>query len=120
MNNQSQLLDIHNSGKSYAIYKSSSGFDLYTNFSKKIILNNKNIIGFLNRKNDKKKLKKTDLFIGFFGYELLLQKLIKQLLNTTRNHMTHSCHKINLLDTLQKKNQIDGLKKQFRIKVLNT
>jgi len=71
LNTQSQLAEIHNSGKAYIIYKSRNGFDLYTNFSKKIILNNKNIIGFLNRKNDKKKLKKTDLFIGFFGYELL-------------------------------------------------
>ena len=71
MNNQSQLQDIHNSGKSYAIYKSSNGFDLYTNFSKKIVLNSKNINSFLNKKKVKKRLNKTDLFIGFFGYELL-------------------------------------------------
>ena len=71
MNKQSQLQDINNSGKSYAIYKSSGGFDLYTNFSKKIILNNQNVNNFLNQKKKKKKLKKTDLFIGFFGYELL-------------------------------------------------
>ena len=71
MNKQSQLQDINNSGKSYIIYKSSGGFDLYTNFSKKIILNNQNVNNFLNRKKKKKKLKKTDLFIGFFGYELL-------------------------------------------------
>ena len=71
MNNQSQLQDIHNSGKSYAIYKSSNGFDLYTNFSKKIVLNSKNINSFLNKKKIKKRLNKTDLFIGFFGYELL-------------------------------------------------
>ena len=71
MNNKSQLQDIHNSGKSYAIYKSSNGFDIYTNFSKKIILNSKNINSFLNKKKIKKRLNKTDLFIGFFGYELL-------------------------------------------------
>jgi len=65
------LSEIHNSGKSYVIYKSIRGFDLYTDFSKKIILNKKNIYKFLNRKNNSKKLKKTDLLIGFFGYELL-------------------------------------------------
>ncbi len=70
MNKQNQLADIHNSGKPYIIYKSKKGFDLYTNFSRKIILNNKNIYNFLNRKY-KSKQKQTDLFIGFFGYELL-------------------------------------------------
>ena len=53
------------------IYKTSKGFDLFTNFSKKIILNKKNIYYFLNKKNVRKKNKNTDLFIGFFGYELL-------------------------------------------------
>ena len=70
MNKQNQLTEIHQSGKPYIIYKSQKGFDLYTDFSKKIILNNKNIESFLGKKN-KKKSKNTDLFIGFFGYELL-------------------------------------------------
>ncbi|WP_440935322.1 chorismate-binding protein [Candidatus Pelagibacter sp.] len=70
MSRLNQLTEIHQSGKSYIIYKSKKGFNLYTNFSKKIILNNKNIKSFLTKKN-KKKSKDTDLFIGFFGYELL-------------------------------------------------
>jgi para-aminobenzoate synthetase component 1 len=70
LNTQNQLAEIHHSGKSYIIYKSKKGFDLYTDFSKKIILNNKNIINFLDKKY-KSKSKNTDLFIGFFGYELL-------------------------------------------------
>ena len=70
MNRLNQLTEIHQSGKPYIIYKSKKGFNLYTNFSKKIILNNKNIKSFLTKKN-KKKSKDTDLFIGFFGYELL-------------------------------------------------
>ena len=70
MNILNQLTEIHQSGKPYIIYKSKKGFNLYTNFSKKIILNNKNIESFLTKKN-KKKSKDTDLFIGFFGYELL-------------------------------------------------
>ena len=70
MSTQKQLVDIHHSGKPYIIYKSKKGFDLYTNFSRKIILNNKNVGSFLNKKYKSKK-KETDLFIGFFGYELL-------------------------------------------------
>ena len=70
MNRLNQLTEIHQSGKPYIIYKSKKGFNLYTNFSKKIILNNQNIKSFLTKKN-KKRSKDTDLFIGFFGYELL-------------------------------------------------
>ena len=70
MNKQNQLTAIHDLGKPYIIYKSKKGFNLYTYFLKKIILNNKNIEDFL-KKKFKNKTKKTDLFIGFFGYELL-------------------------------------------------
>ena len=71
MNTLKKLQNLNDSGKSYIIYKSKNGFDLYTNFSKKIILNNNNIIRFLKKKIKKDKLKNTDLYIGFFGYELL-------------------------------------------------
>ncbi len=71
MNKRNQLSDIHNSGQPYIIYKSSKGFDLYTNFSKKIFLNKKNIYKLFNKKDISKKIKNTDLLIGFFGYELL-------------------------------------------------
>ena len=74
MSKKDQLTDIHNSGKSYIIYKSKKGFDLYTNFSKKIILNNNNIDGFLNKKH-KSIPGNINLYIGFFGYEIL-NKLI--------------------------------------------
>ena len=71
MNTIKKLTDINNSGDPYIIYKSNKGFDLYTNFSKKIILNKKNIHRFLNKKKISHKSKNTDLFIGFLGYELL-------------------------------------------------
>ena len=70
MSKKDQLSDIHNSGKSYIIYKSKKGFDLYTNFSKKIILNNKNIGSFLSKKHNNIS-GNTNLYIGFFGYEIL-------------------------------------------------
>ena len=70
MTNQNQLTEIHNSKKAYIIYKSNKGFDLFTDFSKKIVLNKKNVNFFLKRKNINYR-KNTDLYIGFFGYELL-------------------------------------------------
>ena len=72
MKTLSQLSSIHYSNKPYIIQKSEKGFDVYTDFSKKIILNNTNIYNFLNKKfKKKKKYTSTDLFIGFFGYEIL-------------------------------------------------
>ena len=66
------LNTINNSNKPFIIYKTTKGFDLFTDFSKKIILNNKNITNFLNQRHKlKTKYKSTDLMIGFFGYELL-------------------------------------------------
>ncbi len=83
MSKQIKLAEIHKAKKPYIIYKSQNGFDLYTNFSKKIILNQKNIYKFLNKKR-KKSFKKTDLFIGFFGYELLNNLIGIQLPNQKR------------------------------------
>ena len=66
------LEDLNKSKKPFIIYKSDKGFDLYTDFSKKIILTNKNIEKFINNNTKlKSKNKETDLFIGFFGYEIL-------------------------------------------------
>ena len=72
LNKEYFLNTLNNSNKPFIIYKTPKGFDVYTDFSKKIILNNKNIIKFLNRKfTQKSKFKDTDLMIGFFGYEIL-------------------------------------------------
>jgi len=72
LTSQDHLKSIGKSKKPFVIYKSSKGFDLYTNFSKKIILTNKNTKNFINNiTKNKSKKKNTDLFIGFFGYEIL-------------------------------------------------
>ena len=66
------LKEIARSKKPFIIYKSDKGFNLYTNFSKKIVLTNRNIKNFINNiSKNKLKKKNTDLFIGFFGYEIL-------------------------------------------------
>ena len=72
MTTQDYLKSISKSKKPFVIYKSNKGFDLYTNFSKKIILTNKNIHNFINKiSKNRLKNKNTDLYIGFFGYEIL-------------------------------------------------
>ena len=66
------LKDLNKSKKPFIIYKSDKGFDLYTDFSKKIILTNNNAEKFIKESTKiKSKKKETDLFIGFFGYEIL-------------------------------------------------
>ena len=72
MNKINYLKEIAKSNKPFIIYKSEKGFDLYTDFSKKIILTNNNIKNFINKATQFKfKKKETDIFIGFFGYEIL-------------------------------------------------
>ena len=51
------------------------GYNIYTDFSKRIVLKKGNINNFLNFKNFKKKNKELDLFIGFFSYEILCSLL---------------------------------------------
>ena len=72
MKKDNYLNKIAESKKPFIIYKSNKGFDLFTDFSKKIILSNRNIENFINNSTKKKlKNKETDLYIGFFGYEIL-------------------------------------------------
>ncbi len=69
------LEKLYHSDKSLIIYKVQDGYNLYTDFSKKIILTKKNINNFFNFFNNKKFKKDTDLLIGFFGYEILCNLL---------------------------------------------
>jgi para-aminobenzoate synthetase component 1 len=115
---------INNSNKPFVIYKKTKGFDLYTDFSKKIILNNRNIKEFLSTKFKlKKNYKNTDLLIGFFGYELLNNlidiKLPKQKsINFPRGIFYKPESKISLKEDLifqsNKNNKID---KNFKINI---
>ena len=69
------LEKLYNSDKALIIYKVNDGYNLYTDFSKKIILTNNNINNFFNLFSKKKHKKETDLYIGFFGYEILCNLL---------------------------------------------
>ncbi len=65
------LEKLYQSDKALIIYKVKDGYNIYTDFSKRIILTNKNINSFFKLFSYKKYRKETDLFIGFFGYEIL-------------------------------------------------
>ena len=69
------LENLYQSNKPLIIYKVKGGYDLFTDFSKKIIINNRNIENFLNSFSTKKYKKETDIFIGFLGYEILCNLL---------------------------------------------
>ena len=62
---------LYQSDEPLIIYKVENGYNIYTHFSKKIILTNRNINKFFKSFNKKKYNKETDLMIGFFGYDLL-------------------------------------------------
>ena len=115
---------INNSNKPFVIYKKNKGFDLYTDFSKKIILNNRNIKEFLDIKFKlKKNYKNTDLFVGFFGYELLNNligiKLPKQKsINFPKGIFYKPETKVNLKEELvYKSNKSNKITKNFKINI---
>ena len=121
MNKHNQLAEIHNSKKPYIIYKSEQGFDLYTNFSKKFILNNKNVSSFLSQRY-KNKSKNTDLFIGFFSYELLNNliniKIPKQKnINFPKGIFYKPEKIIKLSNKLEYQKKISSQKNDFKINI---
>ena len=65
------LEKLYQSDKPIIIYKVRDGYNIYTDFSKKIILTKNNIQNFLKSIEKKKYKKETDLYLGFFGYEIL-------------------------------------------------
>ena len=69
------LEKIYQSDKPLIIYKVNNGYNIFTDFSKKIILNKNNLDDFFNNFKNKLYKKETDLLIGFFGYEILCNLL---------------------------------------------
>ena len=69
------LEKLYQSSKPLIIYKVEGGYNIYTDFSKRITLNKNNVKKFLNSFSSKKYRKETDLYVGFFGYEILCNLL---------------------------------------------
>ena len=80
------LEKLYQSDKPMIIYKCGNKYKIFTDFSKKIILNNSNIKNFLGSFSNKKYKKEQDLFIGFFGYEILCNLLNIRLKNQKKTN----------------------------------
>ena len=73
LKNIAHINRLFESDKPLIIYKTSVGFDVFSDFSEKVKLNSSNCDEFFNKfKRTKKKINKYfDGYIGFFGYEIL-------------------------------------------------
>jgi len=73
LKNIGHIIKLFESDKPLIIYKTSVGFDVFTDFSEKLKLNSSNCDKFFNKfKRKKKKTNKYfDGYIGFFGYAIL-------------------------------------------------
>ena len=108
---------LYQSDKALIIYKVDGGYNIYTDFSKKIILNNKNINNFLNSFNKKQPCKETDLYIGFFGYEILCNLLNIKIKNQKRiNFYKGIFYKPETIIKIRKDIKIVSRVKKFKFK----
>ncbi len=80
------LEKLYQSDKPMIIYKFENKYKIFTDFSKKIILNKSNIKSFLSSFSKKEYKKEQDLFIGFFGYEILCNLLNIRLKNQKKTN----------------------------------
>ena len=77
---------LYQSDEPLIIYKVDEGYNIYTHFSKKIVLKNNNINKFFKIFNKKKYKKETDMMIGFFGYEILCNMIGLKATNQKKNN----------------------------------
>ena len=111
------LEKLYQSDKPMIIYKFGNKYKIFTDFSKKIILNNSNINGFLNSFSNKKYKKEQDLFIGFFGYEILCNLLNIRLKNQKKTNFYKGIfYKPETVITISDKVKISSNIKQNKFK----
>ena len=73
MKKNNYLEKLYSSKKPFIIYKAKGGYDLFTDFSEKIILNKNNIDNFFNKiKNKKNKKSFQSLYIGFLDMKFFV------------------------------------------------
>ena len=80
------LEKLYHSDKPLIIYKVKNGYNLYTDFSKKIIITKNNINKFFNIFINKKFKKEIDIYIGFLGYEILCNLLKLKIKNQKKRN----------------------------------
>ena len=112
-----QINRLFESNKPLIIYKTPVGFDVFTDFSEKIKLNNSNLNDFFKKIEIQKKRTNRyfDGYIGFFGYEILCNligiKIPKQKTNKFSNGVFY---KPETIIKIRDNKQISSIIKNFK------
>ena len=123
LNNKEYLNRLYQSDKPLIIYKTDKGYDIYTDFSRRIIINKKNLKYFLNiqSKSKKSKIEELNCYVGFFGYKLLCENIgIKFPKQQSKNFHSGVFYKPQTKISIGKKIVIKSIKANFRNISINT
>ena len=123
LNNKEYLNRLYQSDKPLIIYKTDKGYDIYTDFSRRIIINIKNLKYFLNiqSKSKKSKIEELNCYVGFFGYKLLCENIgIKFPKQRSKNFYSGVFYKPQTKISISKKIIIKSIKTNFRNISINT
>jgi len=123
LNNKEYLNRLYQSDKPLIIYKTDKGYDIYTDFSKRIIINKKNLKYFLNiqSKSKKSKIEELNCYVGFFGYKLLCENIgIKFPKQRSKNFHSGVFYRPQTKISIGKKIIIKSIKPNFRNISINT
>ena len=123
LNNKEYLNRLYQSDKPLIIYKTDKGYDIYTDFSRRIIINKKNLKYFLNiqSKSKKSKIEELNCYVGFFGYKLLCENIgIKFPKQQSKNFHSGVFYKPQTKISIGKKIIITSIKANFRNISINT
>ena len=123
LNNKEYLNRLYQSDKPLIIYKTDKGYDIYTDFSRRIIINKKNLKYFLNiqSKSKKSKIEELNCYVGFFGYKLLCENIgIKFPKQRSKNFYSGVFYKSQTKISIGKKIIIKSIKPNFRNISINT
>ena len=123
LNNKEYLNRLYQSDKPLIIYKTDKGYDIYTDFSRRIIINKKNLKYFLNiqSKSKKSKIEELNCYVGFFGYKLLCENIgIKFPKQRSKNFHSSVFYKPQTKISIGKKIIIKSIKPNFRNISINT
>ena len=112
-----RIIKLFESNKPLIIYKTPSGFDIFTDFSEKIILSHSNLNEFFEKIERKKKRtdKYFDGYIGFFGYEILCNLIGVRVLNKKTNNFSKGIfYKPESIIKIRDRLQITNLIKNYK------
>ena len=117
LNNNEYLNKLYQSDQPLIIYKTNNGYDVYTDFSKKYLINKKNIKNFLNIQTKRKQSNKKSLncYVGFFGYKVLCENIgIKMPKQKANNFYEGIFYKPSTKVKIRKNISIKSIKKNYR------